>query len=213
MGHFTARLTTVAREMPGTWFRVTTNGSAFQTIMSFTNAQNGGSPYGGMALGPDGALYGTTQYGGTNSGQGTVFRLTTNGANYTFANLVSSITPTAQIHRGRSSTAAMGFYTAPPLPAARTITAPYSASTPMARSTPWRGSWEPMAPAARRARARSGWRLLWGWLRKLFQFATGLPGHHQWNSDFVFSISRKLRHHGLWQPGGRAGWQYLRRAL
>ncbi|HEX4263864.1 MAG TPA: choice-of-anchor tandem repeat GloVer-containing protein [Verrucomicrobiae bacterium] len=72
----------------GTLFRLTTNGSAFQTIMSFTNAQTGGSPYGGMALGPDGALYGTTQYGGTNSGQGTVFRLTINGTNYTFASLV-----------------------------------------------------------------------------------------------------------------------------
>ncbi|MDB6023578.1 MAG: hypothetical protein JWQ04_3435 [Pedosphaera sp.] len=72
----------------GTLFRVTTNGSSFRTIFSFNNSQNGGSPYGGMALGPDGALYGTTQYGGTNSGQGTIFRLTPSGTNFIFTNLL-----------------------------------------------------------------------------------------------------------------------------
>ena len=70
----------------GTLFRVTTNG-VFRTLMTLTNSLTGGSPWGGMALGPDGALYGTTQYGGTNSGQGTVFRLTPSGTNFLFTNL------------------------------------------------------------------------------------------------------------------------------
>ncbi|MDB6067011.1 MAG: 3-carboxymuconate cyclase, partial [Pedosphaera sp.] len=73
----------------GTLFRVTTNGNSFQLIQTFTNSLTGGSPYGGMALGPDGALYGTTQYGGTNSGKGTIFRLTPSGTNFIFTNLLT----------------------------------------------------------------------------------------------------------------------------
>jgi uncharacterized repeat protein (TIGR03803 family) len=72
----------------GTLFRVTTNGS-FRTLFGFTNSLTGGSPYGGMAVGPDGVLYGTTQYGGTNSsGKGTIFRLNPVGTNFIFTNLL-----------------------------------------------------------------------------------------------------------------------------
>ena len=71
----------------GTLFRLTTNGN-FKTIYTLSNGVTGGSPYGGMALGPDSLLYGTLQYGGSNSGQGTIFRLSQAGTNYVLTNLV-----------------------------------------------------------------------------------------------------------------------------
>ena len=73
----------------GTVFRVTTNGD-FRTLLYFLNNNSGGYPAGGMALGPDGLLYGTTTSGGTNNGAGlgTVFRLSPSGANFILTNLV-----------------------------------------------------------------------------------------------------------------------------
>jgi uncharacterized repeat protein (TIGR03803 family) len=68
----------------GTLFRMTTNG-LLTTIFSFEPMTvggvntNGGKPYGRLTLGPDGNLYGTTYIGGSNS-DGTIFRVTTNGA-------------------------------------------------------------------------------------------------------------------------------------
>jgi uncharacterized repeat protein (TIGR03803 family) len=65
----------------GTVFRITTNG-VFTTLASFaplrdTNA-NGAYPRAGLIEGNDGNFYGTTTGGGT-KGQGTVFKVTTNG--------------------------------------------------------------------------------------------------------------------------------------
>ena len=75
----------------GTVFRVTTNG-ILSTLVTFGPATNitstntaGSRPIVGLTLGTDGVFYGTTAYGGSN-GQGTVFKLTTNGA---FTSLVS----------------------------------------------------------------------------------------------------------------------------
>jgi uncharacterized repeat protein (TIGR03803 family) len=61
----------------GTVFKVTASG-AFTSLFSFSNT-NGSYPSSGLAWGADGNLYGTTYQGGTNSGYGTVFRITTNG--------------------------------------------------------------------------------------------------------------------------------------
>jgi len=79
----------------GTVFQITTNGT-LTTLFSFdalvasgagsTNA-TGGNPYGRMAWGPDGNLYGTTLVGGSTS-RGTLFRVTTSGA---FTNLVNFV--------------------------------------------------------------------------------------------------------------------------
>jgi uncharacterized repeat protein (TIGR03803 family) len=71
----------VASGGDGTIFKVTTNG-VLTRLVSF-NGTNGANPIAGLVLGPDGNFYGTTQYGGTNNiangGDGTVFRVTTNG--------------------------------------------------------------------------------------------------------------------------------------
>ena len=65
----------------GTIFRITTNG-IFTALASF-NTTNGANPLAGLAQGPDGSFYGTTQNGGTNhvasGGDGTIFKVTTNG--------------------------------------------------------------------------------------------------------------------------------------
>jgi uncharacterized repeat protein (TIGR03803 family) len=56
----------------GTVFRVTTNG-VLTTFLAF-NGANGSAPSAPLLQGRDGALYGTTQYGGP-LGSGTVFKL------------------------------------------------------------------------------------------------------------------------------------------
>ncbi len=66
----------------GTVFKVTTNGS-LATLYSFIvgyggNYDYGGIPYGGLVLGNDGLFYGTAFEGG-NYGDGTIFKIRTNG--------------------------------------------------------------------------------------------------------------------------------------
>jgi len=61
----------------GTIFRVTKSGAVIP-LYSFTDSYDGASPYSGLTRAGDGNLYGTTTDGGTN-GDGTVFRVTTNG--------------------------------------------------------------------------------------------------------------------------------------
>jgi len=62
----------------GAIFKITTNG-VFTGLYSFTNATDGGYPYAGLLQASDGNFYGTTSSGGTN-GNGTIFKLTPNGA-------------------------------------------------------------------------------------------------------------------------------------
>ena len=73
----------------GTVFKMTTNG-ALTPLYSFTGGSNGANPYAGLTQGADGKLYGTTYFGGaytnlSGSGNGTVFKLTTNGTLTTLA--------------------------------------------------------------------------------------------------------------------------------
>ncbi|OAI42567.1 hypothetical protein AYO41_03995 [Verrucomicrobia bacterium SCGC AG-212-E04] len=62
----------------GTVFRMTPAG-VLTTLIDFSNGAPayGSNPYGGLAVGPDGNLYGTTVFGGTTSG--TAFRVTPDG--------------------------------------------------------------------------------------------------------------------------------------
>jgi uncharacterized repeat protein (TIGR03803 family) len=65
----------------GTVFELARSGSGWilKPLYSFTGGNDGESPAGPLSFGPDGALYGTTVYGGSNGcesyGCGTVFRL------------------------------------------------------------------------------------------------------------------------------------------
>ena len=62
----------------GTIFRMSPDG-AIKVLHHFVNTTDGGSPKGGLTLGPDGAFYGLTNTGGPNN-YGTIFRITTGGA-------------------------------------------------------------------------------------------------------------------------------------
>jgi uncharacterized repeat protein (TIGR03803 family) len=65
----------------GAVFRVNTDGTGFTTLHSFTGGSDGDGPRAGLILSGD-TLYGTAMFGGS-SGQGTVFRLNTDGASFT----------------------------------------------------------------------------------------------------------------------------------
>jgi uncharacterized repeat protein (TIGR03803 family) len=64
-----------------TVFKLTTSGSGYAVLHTFTNNPDGWAPFGQLAQGSDGTLYGTTYFGGTNN-LGTVFRMDTNGNGY-----------------------------------------------------------------------------------------------------------------------------------
>src|SRR5579859_4610187 len=62
-----------------------------ETVLhTFTGGAEGSNPYGGLVLGADGSLYGTTQYGGGSDKLGTVFKVTPAGQ---FTNLYSFAGP------------------------------------------------------------------------------------------------------------------------
>jgi len=63
----------------GTIFRIARDGT-FTNLVSF-NSTNGALPEAGLCKGSDGSFYGTTSQGGTNGngGDGTIFKITTNG--------------------------------------------------------------------------------------------------------------------------------------
>jgi uncharacterized repeat protein (TIGR03803 family) len=65
----------------GTVFKINTDGTGFTNIYGFTNLSDGQGPLAGLAL-ANGTLYGTTYYGGTN-GDGTLFKVNTNGTGFT----------------------------------------------------------------------------------------------------------------------------------
>ncbi len=73
----------------GTVFKLNQDGSGYRVLLSFTGtAGDGSGPEAGLMEGSDGALYGTTSYGGITSannpdGFGTVFRLNRDGSGYT----------------------------------------------------------------------------------------------------------------------------------
>jgi uncharacterized repeat protein (TIGR03803 family) len=65
----------------GTIFSVSTNGTGFTTLYSFTDGSDGANPAAALNLSAN-TLYGTTANGGT-SGLGTIFALETDGSGFT----------------------------------------------------------------------------------------------------------------------------------
>jgi uncharacterized repeat protein (TIGR03803 family) len=61
-------------------FKLNKNGTSYSVFYSFTGLTNGIHPFGTLAQGTDGVLYGTTQNGGVFD-FGAVFRINTNGSN------------------------------------------------------------------------------------------------------------------------------------
>jgi uncharacterized repeat protein (TIGR03803 family) len=66
----------------GTVFRLNSDGSGFTVLQNLDLSTTGGSPYGSLVQGADGALYGTATEGGAH-GYGTVFKLNTDGTGFT----------------------------------------------------------------------------------------------------------------------------------
>jgi len=65
----------------GTVFRVGKDGSNYAVLHRFAGGVNGIEPWGGLAQGGDGILYGTTIEGGKHEG-GTIFKLKNDGSNF-----------------------------------------------------------------------------------------------------------------------------------
>lgn len=65
----------------GTIFKVSSDGSSFQTIYGFGSASDGANPTSNLLQGKDGALYGTTT-GDNTPGNGTVFKVNRDGTGF-----------------------------------------------------------------------------------------------------------------------------------
>ncbi len=86
----------------GTVFRIRKDGTGFTVLHSFECGTDGCSPTAGVTEGSDGALYGTTQSGGTASG-GNVFRIRKDGTRFTVLHsfeCTDGCSPTAGVTEG-----------------------------------------------------------------------------------------------------------------
>jgi uncharacterized repeat protein (TIGR03803 family) len=100
-GNFYGTASTGGTNDHGTVFMVTPSGS-FAPLYSFTNGIDGAAPNAGLAIGPDGNLYGTAAAGGA-YGLGTIFEITSNGgftALYSFQGAIDGSTPVAPLVLG-----------------------------------------------------------------------------------------------------------------
>src|SRR5205814_9047157 len=64
----------------GTVFKINSDGTGFAVLKMFTNSVGGRNPAGGLVLSGS-TLYGTTELGGS-TGNGTVFKVNTDGSGY-----------------------------------------------------------------------------------------------------------------------------------
>jgi uncharacterized repeat protein (TIGR03803 family) len=92
----------------GSVFRISTNGE-FRTLFSFLGGFQGNTPQGGLIVGQDGNLFGTTTWGGNSDtiwGHGTLFRITLTGALSTLArfNQINGERPIAKLVRTKDGT-------------------------------------------------------------------------------------------------------------
>jgi len=86
----------------GTVFRISTSG-ALTTLYSFTGSNDGANPAAALVQGSDWYFYGTTEYGAPSSGNGTVFKISANGALttlYSFTGSNDGANPAAALVQG-----------------------------------------------------------------------------------------------------------------
>jgi uncharacterized repeat protein (TIGR03803 family) len=95
----------------GTVFKISTNNWALTTLYSFTGGSAGAWPMAGLVLGTDGYFYGTTSgmeiYWGNSYGNGTVFKISTNGGLTTLYSFGSITNASGCALDGENPTAAM----------------------------------------------------------------------------------------------------------
>jgi uncharacterized repeat protein (TIGR03803 family) len=78
-------------------------GAVFTSIHSFQEFPYGANPYAGLVQASDGNFYGTTYAGGTNGGNGTVFKMSTNGvltSLHSFSNGIDGANPFGGLVQG-----------------------------------------------------------------------------------------------------------------
>jgi uncharacterized repeat protein (TIGR03803 family) len=66
----------------GVVYKINSDGTGFTVLHSFGNGADGTYPGGGLIAGPDGSLYGVTEYGGL-ADDGTIFKIAPDGTGYT----------------------------------------------------------------------------------------------------------------------------------
>jgi len=79
----------------GTLFRVNPDGTGYAVLHHFGGTNDGANPQAALVQGRDGALYGTTVSGGSNSA-GTVFRIGLDGSGYTVLHRFTQLTDGSQ---------------------------------------------------------------------------------------------------------------------
>ena len=102
-GNFYGTTASAGISNAGTVFQISTNG-VLTNLYSFAGGNDGANPYAGLVLGSDGSFYGTTQVGGTNGGEGTVFKISANGVYttlYSFSGGSDGSNPQAALVQGR----------------------------------------------------------------------------------------------------------------
>jgi uncharacterized repeat protein (TIGR03803 family) len=74
----------------GVIFKIQLNGSGYQILHTFTNNPDGANPRGSLMQASDGALYGTTQIGGS-ANDGIVYKMNPDGGDYTILHNFTSV--------------------------------------------------------------------------------------------------------------------------
>lgn len=97
-------LVNTSSDSGGAIYRATTDGNVVETVYQFTDA-DGYIPAAGLLLAQDGNLYGVTVYGpkvgvNTQSGTGTIFRVSPDGTGFTTLHVFDNATPTLDLQTG-----------------------------------------------------------------------------------------------------------------
>ncbi len=76
----------------GTVFKISADGATFAVLHSFNRSVDGAFPLAGLVQGTDGFLYGVTHRGGDSNNDGTVFKVSTDGATFTTLRFLTAAT-------------------------------------------------------------------------------------------------------------------------